>query len=209
MHVKTADRSLRVHAIVIVILFSWDRRNIDPHSNCGPNFCSPRLKFAFLVKTIHQASVFRDQVITMRRVVSEPVYDSSILSCVSQSINTAILNCSACTFSFDLCFWLAYKIGSPVFVVEFCEQFLRLRFRSVTRQTITHPPGTRLARFRIFARCVEVTRNIAKKSSGMESHSAFYDNGTRNRVCAKDSQVGRRTFECSGSRDVSLSYTAV
>lgn len=135
--------------------------------------------------------------------------DSSILSCISQSINTAILNCSACTFSFDLCFWLAYKIGSPVFAVEFCEQFLRLRFRSVTRQTITHPPGTRLARFRIFARCVEVTRNIAKQCSGMESHSAFYDNGTRNRVCAKDSQVGQRTFECSGSRDVSSSYTAV
>jgi hypothetical protein len=112
----------------------------------------------------------------MRRVVSEPLYDSGTLSCISQSINTAILNCPACTFSFELRFRLAYKIGSRVLAVECCEQFLRLRFRTMTRQTITHPTGTRLARFWVFASCVKVTCNVAKQSSRVDSHSTFYDN---------------------------------
>jgi hypothetical protein len=162
-----------VHAIVIVILHCWDRRNIDSHSDCVSNFRCPRLKFAFLVKAIHHASVFPDQVITMRRIVSESEYDSSILSSISQSVNTAILNCSACPFSLELRFRLAYKICSRVFAVESCEQFLRLRFRSMTRQTITHPTGTRRARFWILASCVKVTCSIAKQSSGVDSHFAF------------------------------------
>jgi uncharacterized membrane protein YciS (DUF1049 family) len=120
------DRVPRVHAIINGILILRDRWNLDSHSDRISNFFGPREKLSIFLKAVNESSVSTDQVIAVSRIVSESMYNISILSGISQSINTAILNCSAGSFRLKIRFRLAYKIGSLVFAVEFCEQFRRL-----------------------------------------------------------------------------------